>query len=295
MTAAARPGVLPPASAMLSTRIATALVLIPLVLAALFGLPPAGWALVALAAVAAAAIEWARLAGCDTRQSAAFGAVTVACGAVCIVAPAAGFGTRGWPAVVLVALCAPALAFWLLVAPRWLRANARPASRLAVCAVGLVVLIGAWAAVVQLQARSPWLVLAALAVVWIADTAAYFAGRALGRHKLAPAISPGKTWEGVGGGLVAVAIYALVLAPLAPRAGYPGDVSAAAAVAWVALALGLTVLSVEGDLVESLLKRHAGVKDSGRLLPGHGGVLDRIDALLSSMPAAALLAQGFLR
>ncbi len=280
---------------MLSTRIATALVLIPLVLAALFALPAVGWAIVALAAIAAAAIEWARLAGCDARQGATFGAITVACGALCLWIPAAGFGARGWPAGMLLVLCGPALAFWLLLAPRWLRSNSRPASRVALCVIGLVVLMGAWAAVVQLQARSPWLVLAALAIVWIADTAAYFVGRALGRRKLAPAISPGKTWEGVYGGFAAVAIYALALLPLASRAGYPGPLTAAAAGAWVALALGLTVLSVEGDLVESLLKRHAGVKDSGRLLPGHGGVLDRVDALLSSMPAAALLAEGFLR
>jgi len=280
---------------MLSTRIATALVLIPLVLGALFVLPAAGWAVVTFAAIAAAAIEWARLAGCDARESASFGAITVAVGALCLLVPAAGFGPRGWPAGMLLALCGPALAFWLLVAPSWLRTNARPASKVALCALGLIVLIGAWAAVVQLQARSPWLVLAALAVVWVADTAAYFAGRAVGRRKLAPAISPGKTWEGVYGGLAAVAIYALALLPLASRAGYSGHVTALAAGVWVALALGLTVLSVEGDLVESLLKRHAGVKDSGRLLPGHGGVLDRIDALLSSMPAAALVAEGFLQ
>ncbi len=279
---------------MLSTRIATALVLIPLVLAALFALPPLGWAVVALVFVAIGAVEWARLAGCDTRRAALFAAVVVASGALLVAVPAAEFGARGWPSAVLFAMCGSALAFWLAVAPGWLRANARPASGLGLCAIGLVVLIGAWAAVVQLQARSPWLVLAALAIVWVADTAAYFAGRALGRRKLAPAISPGKTWEGAYGGLAAVAVYALALVPLAARAGYAGSFSIAAAAAWVALALAIAILSIEGDLVESLLKRHAGVKDSGHLLPGHGGVLDRIDALLSAMPAAALLAEYFL-
>ncbi len=160
---------------------------------------------------------------------------------------------------------------------------------------GVVVLIGAWAAVVQLQARGPWVVLAAMAIVWIADTAAYFSGRAFGRRKLAPAISPGKTWEGVYGALAAVALYAVVVTQFAEGAGYRSELSVAAAAIWIAMALGLVLLSVAGDLFESLLKRHAGVKDSGTILPGHGGVLDRIDALLSAMPAAALLAQGFLR
>jgi phosphatidate cytidylyltransferase len=279
---------------MLSTRIATALVLIPLVLAALFALPPFGWAVAALAVVALAAIEWARLAGCKQRGAAAFAAVVVATGALLLLAPAAGFGTRAWPPAIVVAVCGIALAFWLAVAPQWLRANASPASSFALCAIGLFVLMGAWAAVVQLQARSPWLVLAALAIVWVADTAAYFTGRTLGRRKLAPAISPGKTWEGVYGGLGAVALYALALVPLAPRAGYASGGSVVAVGVWIALALTIAILSVEGDLVESLLKRHAGVKDSGHLLPGHGGILDRIDALLSSMPAAALLAEVFL-
>jgi phosphatidate cytidylyltransferase len=126
-------------------------------------------------------------------------------------------------------------------------------------------------------------------------TGAYFAGRAFGRHKLAPKVSPGKTWEGVYGALAAVAVYALALVPLAGAAGHSGAVSPVAVGLWVACALALVALSVEGDLFESLLKRHAEVKDSGRPLPGHGGVLDRIDALLAAMPAAALLAHAYLR
>jgi phosphatidate cytidylyltransferase len=269
-------------------------VLAALVLAALFALPPAGWGVAALAAMAAAAVEWARLAGFARRGCAAFAALVVATGALLLFLPAAGFGARGWPAAVPIALCGTALAFWLIVAPRWLRAADRSASRAALAATGWIVLIGAWAAVVQLQARSPWLVLAALAIVWVADIAAYFAGRAFGRHKLAPTISPGKTWEGVGGALAAVTLYALALVPFAPRGGYPRAASATAVAAWVAVALAIAALSIEGDLVESLLKRRAGVKDSGTLLPGHGGVLDRIDALLSAMPACALLAEAFL-
>ena len=199
-----------------------------------------------------------------------------------------------WADVVL-ATCGAATLFWVFVAPPWLAFHWKPASRLAMAIVGWVALTGAWVALVALQARSPWLVLAAMAVVWIADTAAYFAGRAFGRHKLAPRVSPGKTWEGVYGALAAVAVYALALVPLADAAGRSGPVSPMAVGVWVVFALALVALSVEGDLFESLLKRNADVKDSGRLLPGHGGVLDRIDALLAAMPAAALLAHAYLR
>jgi len=134
-----------------------------------------------------------------------------------------------------------------------------------------------------------------MALVWIADSAAYFTGRAFGRRKLAPQISPGKSWEGVYGGLVAVGVYAAWLLVVARDHGLAGASTPGAAVAWIATALVLTLLSVGGDLFESLLKRHAGVKDSGRTLPGHGGVLDRIDALLAAMPAAALAAEVLLR
>jgi len=156
------------------------------------------------------------------------------------------------------------------------------------------VLVGAWVALVELQARSPWLVLAAMGVVWIADTAAYFAGRRFGRRKLAPRVSPGKTWEGVYGALFAVALYALALAPLAQRAGFEGASGTATTLAFVVVVMLLAAVSVVGDLFESLLKRQAGVKDSGSLLPGHGGVLDRVDALLAAMPFAALAATTWL-
>jgi len=280
---------------MLGTRILTALILIPLVLAALFLLPPFGWGTAALAAIAVAAVEWARLVGLGRRGEATFAACVVAIGAAAMLVPGAGFGAAGWPTRVLVVLCGPAIVFWLLMAPAWLRSKYQPRSPVVMAVIGAVVLIGAWAAVVQLQARSPWLVLAAMAIVWIADTAAYFSGRAFGRRKLAPTISPGKTWEGVYGALAAIAIYAVALVPSAQRFGYTSEVTGAAVALWVVVALGLVLLSIVGDLVESLLKRRAGVKDSGNALPGHGGLLDRIDALLSAMPAAALLAQGLLR
>jgi phosphatidate cytidylyltransferase len=134
-----------------------------------------------------------------------------------------------------------------------------------------------------------------MAIVWVADTAAYFAGRRFGKRKLAPAISPGKTWEGVYGALIAVAVYALALLPFAAEAGYSAPILPTSVIAWVALVLALAGLSIVGDLFESQLKRNRGVKDSGRLLPGHGGVLDRIDALLAALPPAALIAHYLIR
>jgi phosphatidate cytidylyltransferase len=195
---------------------------------------------------------------------------------------------------VVVAVCGLATAFWIAVATPWVfRRWPRP-SPVAMTVVGWIILTGVFVALVELQARSPWLVLAAMAIVWIADTAAYFSGRAFGRRKLAPEVSPGKTWEGVYGALAAVALYAIALVALAGAAGFRSRVDTLAVTAWVALALALAAISVIGDLFESLLKRQAGVKDSGHLLPGHGGVLDRTDALLAAMPPAALAATFFL-
>ena len=279
---------------MLGTRILTAVILVPLVLAALFLLPPRGWAAESLLAVGLGAAEWANLAGYRKMRWVLFVGGILLTGIVLLVALMPS-GSRGWADGVVFTLCGAATLFWLGVAPPWLAYRWKPSPRVGMAVAGWVVLIGAWVALVALQAHSPWLVLAAMAIVWIADTAAYFSGRAFGRRKLAPSVSPGKTWEGVYGALAAVAVYAVALVPLAVAAGYSGAVSAVSVVLWLAFALALVALSVEGDLFESLLKRHAGVKDSGRVLPGHGGVLDRIDALLAAMPAAALLAHVFLR
>jgi phosphatidate cytidylyltransferase len=118
-------------------------------------------------------------------------------------------------------------------------------------------------------------------VVWIADTAAYFAGRALGKHKLAPAISPGKTWEGVAGAFAAVTVYAVILHFVRIPTGGIYFV--------IAAFFGMTAFSIAGDLFESWLKRCAGVKDSGIIFPGHGGMLDRIDGVVAALPLAALM------
>jgi phosphatidate cytidylyltransferase len=133
--------------------------------------------------------------------------------------------------------------------------------------------------------------LSVLVIVWLADIAAYFAGRRWGRRKLAPAISPGKTWAGVGGAVTAVLLLALLLARLAPEVpAFSTLLQQRLPVAGaLAVLAALVALSIVGDLFESLLKRQVDAKDSGRLLPGHGGVLDRIDALIAVLPAAALL------
>ena len=277
---------------MLKTRILTAAILVPAVLAALFLLAPRAWGVVALAVMALAAHEWGRLVGVPgARWVAAVGGVLVV-GLFLLFAPAAGFA-GGWQGTTLYWVCGIAGVFWLLVAPGWVIAR-WPTRGAGMIALGILLLVAAWMAVVELQARSPWLVLAALAIVWIADTAAYFSGRAFGKHKLAPEVSPGKTWEGVFGAWVAVALYAFVLSFFAQDAGYRGAVTPLATFVWIVFALLLASVSVIGDLFESLLKRHANMKDSGTLLPGHGGVLDRIDALLAAMPLAALAAHAFL-
>jgi phosphatidate cytidylyltransferase len=273
----------------LGLRVATAAVLIPLVLAALWLLPPRGWGWATLAVVAVGAFEWSRLAAFPGRLAVTFVGGLVAFGLALLYADAMGFA-RGWPDRVVLAVCGAAAAFWIVLAPAWLARQWNTTSPLAMIVVGWIVLAATWMALVELQARSPWLVLAAMAIVWIADTAAYFTGRRFGRRKLAPSISPNKTWEGVLGGLAAVALYAIGLVPFAGAAGYGGARGAGAVVAFVAFAIGLAALSIVGDLFESMLKRHAGVKDSGALLPGHGGVLDRVDALLAAMPIAALAA-----
>jgi phosphatidate cytidylyltransferase len=278
---------------MLRTRVLTALCLVPLVLAALLLLSPRAWGVAVLAVFLVAANEWGKLSRMSGPSRIIFVAVILLAGLGLLFLPAAEFG-RGWPAALLLWSCGVSGMFWMLVAPLWVqgRWSTDGPGTMVVC--GWIVLLGAWMAIVELQARSPWLALAAMAIVWIADTAAYFSGRALGRRKLAPEISPGKTWEGVYGGLAAVAIYAMCLLLLAHRAGWVPAMDFFAIVTWLGVMLVIAAISVIGDLYESLMKRHAGVKDSGTLLPGHGGILDRIDALLAAMPLAALAAQFVL-
>ena len=253
---------------MLAARIGTASVLIAMLLAGLFLLPKLGVAALMALIVAIAGHEWARLCGLGVMESRVYAAAVVIGFAVVV-------SVRVWqPAFIAAA------AFWVFAAPAWLWLGLSARQRNGLIPLGFLLLVPPALAMVVLE---PLDALLALAVAWIADTAAYFAGRRWGRHKLAPSISPGKTWEGAAGGLIGAAAYAIILSIL--FAGVQGT--------WMAAFLGaaalLVAVSIVGDLFESAAKRQAGVKDSGTILPGHGGMLDRIDSATAVLPVAALL------
>jgi phosphatidate cytidylyltransferase len=246
-------------------------VLIAALLAALFLLPPAAFAVLVAFIVAGAAFEWARLcrlAKASAWLYAALAAALFACPAITgAAAPVAALGA----------------AFWLCVAPLWLSRGMHAAQSRLLAAAGLAVLVPAGAAMIAL---TPVQLLVSLGITWVADTGAYFSGRRFGRHKLAPAISPSKTWEGAAGGLLGTLAYAIICAGMLPALRGMGG---GAWAAYLVAALGLCVASIVGDLFESAAKRQAGVKDSGAILPGHGGLLDRIDSATCTLPFAALL------
>jgi phosphatidate cytidylyltransferase len=261
---------------MFLARFATAAVLLAICVAGLFFLPNSWWCALLLPALVAAAWEWSALSGFGGAPRWWF------IGLVVISAVAARLVGRDYLPGGDITIYGIGVAFWLLIATPWLVKQWHVRSALAMGLAGWTVLVPAWIAIARLQA-APAKLLALLAIVWISDTAAYAAGRAWGRHKLAPSISPGKTWEGVAGAAVAVAVYYVALSAATPNWGWwagPGGILLFAAVA---------LAGVVGDLFESWIKRQAGIKDSGMLLPGHGGVLDRIDSLTSSLPIAALL------
>lgn len=276
------------ARGMLRQRVITAIVLAGFFLGALFGLPPLGWTLVACLVLAAAAWEWAGFTLRAPAARAAYTVVTTAAGLGCAWLLGLAAGRPG--ALALIPIYGAAAAFWVVAAPMWLARPPAHPSRPLVLAIGWVVLLPTFLALVHLRNIHPVTLLMFMMVVWVADIAAYFAGRRFGRAKLAPAISPGKTRAGLYGALLATAAFAVawmallrVHAPALVR-DLPGSL------AWMLLLVAaLTALSVVGDLFESAMKRQAGLKDSGRLLPGHGGVLDRIDALTPVLPVAALV------
>lgn len=261
---------------MLKQRIITAVVLAPLAIAGFVLLEGAGFALFVGAIVVLGAWEWARLAGQEGQKGRIVYALVVALLMV-------GLYQVAWPAQYLLL---PALAWWvvaLVLISRYPKGRGLWAGSMISQLFGLLILLPAWYALVWLRALESglWLILGVLVLIWAADIGAYMAGKTWGRNKLLPQVSPGKTVEGLAGGLVFTQILTLgVLLYLGW--GFDALLLGQAAAALVVL------FSVVGDLTESLFKREQGLKDSSSLLPGHGGVLDRIDSLTAAAPVFAL-------
>lgn len=274
---------------MLKARVITALVLLALLLPSLFFLPQAGWALLMAAVVGIAAWEWGGLLGWQARARQGLGLFV---GGICALTAqldpqALGVGAFVPDALWVWLAYGASAVLWGVVVPFWLRSKWRLSGGSGLL-VGAVLLFPTWLAMVQLRALGPGVLLAVLAVVWMADIAAYFAGRSFGQRKLAPNISPGKTWEGAVGAVFGVLAYGFAVPALA-------GVQLLPPLSWALLLLLVTAVSIIGDLLESMLKRQAGIKDSSNILPGHGGVLDRVDSLTSTLPLAALFWLLFIR
>lgn len=276
---------------MLKQRIITALILLALLLPTLWITNPWPFIVLTLLMISAASWEWARL-NQQPQARAIGGASAVALGGVLAVAGQWRFGDA--PALWWVSA-----ACWLIGGAVALRLGPAGWARLPPALrwlLGLALLWVGWWALAHARIIGVNYLLSTLAIVWAADIAAYFGGRAFGKRKLAPSISPGKTWEGVWSGMLGVLVLALLWMLLDGR--MVADSASVftqlrqrfGAVPMALAVLGLTGLSVVGDLFESLVKRAAGAKDSSALLPGHGGVLDRIDALLPVLPCALALA-----
>lgn len=267
---------------MLKTRIITALILAPIAIGGIFFLPPLGFALFTGAVITIGAWEWANMSGIEGQGGrVAYAAVTAA-----IL-----YGLLNVPAVVVLWL---ALAWWFicfLLVRSYPQGSDRWGSLPMRALMGLFVLVPAWVGLNHLRtggfqfgdvANNLWVILYVFCVVWVADIGAYFAGRAFGKAKLAPRVSPGKSWAGVWGGLTAVGVFAVIVSSLA-------SASLTETLLLVAASLFTGLVSVLGDLLESMLKRFRGIKDSSQLLPGHGGIMDRIDSLTAAIPVFALI------
>jgi phosphatidate cytidylyltransferase len=265
---------------MLKQRVITALILLLLLLAAVFALPASGWAVLVALTVMQGSREWARLAKMGGLAAGLYWMATLI---IFLALLWMYFNVASQQKITLQLLIYGAAAvFWIGLVPAWLMGIWKTQNSWLMAVVGWFVLLPTGMAMLDLRFENPqpWWLLGVMGLVWMADISAYFAGRKFGRHKLAPSISPGKTWEGVAGAMVGVTVYVLaVMLGSGMTQRYSLFLFAIAGVA----------LSVIGDLFESAIKRQAGVKDSGALLPGHGGLLDRIDALTSTLPLAALV------
>lgn len=276
---------------MTRTRLLAALVMAPVAIAAILLLPTPWMIAVAAVLFLAGLWEWFDLAEIEDTLSRTVLLVAHLALMVTIVwaSRSGGFGGAQAPSMVLFKLASLIGVIWWLLALLWLQrfnfaSDHRTYARMFKLAAAALSVIPAWCALAWIHAEGSnghWWLLTALAVVWAADTGAYFAGRKFGMLKLAPRVSPNKTVEGLIGGAFAGVAAGVGFSLLAG--------ATTAQLPWIAIvSLAAVLFSVVGDLFESLLKRHAGVKDSGHLIPGHGGILDRIDGVLAALPVFAL-------
>lgn len=254
---------------MFKTRALTTLLILPLFIAALLLLPPLYWGLLVYMMVLFAAWEWADMAAFNKPQALMYILLFSA-----FILPILFFNPM-WGGILNISLIIIAALFWIIFVPIWLKFQFIIRNKWLLALLGLIAILPTWFAVATIHQSSQVLLLVLLATVWIADIAAYLIGKRFGKNKLAPHISPGKSWEGAYAALMAVALYACGLSWWLHMGGD-----------FVIILLAVAVFSIVGDLFESLIKRQAGVKDSGNLLPGHGGILDRIDGVLAALPVA---------
>jgi len=263
---------------MLKARLLTALVLVLLVVPALVLLPSVGVAMLLLAMAGVGGFEWQRLSGCKSGMAAWVYPLVIVGLCLATMPFALSAGADWW-------LPVGATLWWVGVTAYLIRYRSLRPRALGRCLgliTGVITIVPSWYALVHIHAAFGSLyLLFTFALVWVADSGAYFAGKNFGRTKLAPAISPGKTIEGVVGGAALVLVYGTL-------AGWFFAGSVAAGLALGAVSVGVGLLSISGDLLVSLFKRQQGMKDSGRILPGHGGILDRVDSLLAAAPVMLL-------
>ncbi|MDH5479562.1 MAG: phosphatidate cytidylyltransferase [Nitrosomonas sp.] len=264
---------------MLKTRILTAAIILPLFLAALFLIQDIFWAALLLMLTLIGSREWSNLAKFSVKNTTLYMVLTTLIGGEMLFQLSEAVKIDPYTQIFQWVYTLSVI-FWVVAVPFFLKQSYTIKNPVVLMLIGWLVLLPTCFALYQLRSISPLLLLGFMATIWVSDTAAYFSGRALGKRKLAVNISPGKTWEGVAGALVAVLIYALIWDYMI--------VEESLMTALVPLLLLMVVLGIIGDLFESLLKRQAGMKDSGNILPGHGGILDRIDALTSTLPLAIL-------
>ncbi|MES2637688.1 MAG: phosphatidate cytidylyltransferase [Pseudomonadota bacterium] len=262
---------------MLKTRIITAGLLVAAFIPALFMLNNNLWAYLMLVIALLALHEWGCMIKLSALQNKLY-VLSAGIGGIFVVWLITKFDFHLFFFKSLTVFFVVAL-FWLIIVPIWFKTRYMVGNKAVMALLGLLLLASLWLALICAKGADPALLLVLLTTIWIADSAAYFAGKNFGKHKLAPSISPGKTWEGVFGALIAVTIFGAIL-----YTWFDFKEWAVFPALWI-----ITILGVAGDLFESMIKRQAMLKDSGSLLPGHGGILDRIDGMIPSVPIAILM------